>query len=815
MRDALYQDVRYALRLLRRSPGFAATAVLTLALGIGANTAMFTVLNALVMQRLPIKDPDALIGVSGRNDRGQPRSTPITAVEEIARDGPLEDVCAYAGGLLITVEAGGAPAQAVAADVTGRCFTTFGVTPILGRPILETDAPILRPGNRVAVIGHRFWTRMFGADPSAVGRTIRVDGVELTVIGVLPLGFGGLHVDSGVDVFVPFDTIFRAPANRRPLASHLLGRLRPGVSLELAAAQLETRWPAVLEAAVPTTLPAVERADLRAARPIVRRMGTGLSTYRDRYSGPLTLVLGLTALLLMLACVNLGGLLLTRLTARGTELGVRLALGGSRWRVAQQMLVESLLLSLSGAVLAVPLSFGIVAPLASFIPKGYVERTITFTPDLRVLAVTAFVGLGVGIVMSALPVWVALRRQASLHIDPNRTVVGARNRWARGLLVVQVALSVVLLVGAGLLVRSLYLLQHRDLGVRTERVLNAKLMPVPNGYRGLDQASYYPALLEKIAAIPGVRSVGFARMFPRMAVETSPQPITFAGDSPRGVNGWLEGTSPGFFETVGIPLLAGRVTTWADNGSSQQVTVVSESLSRALAPDGDILGRHVRFGSLQNHQDIVVVGVVGNATQGNPRSVAAPVMYRPVLQMGAIPQNPNLVIAIDRDASRVVSGVRQVVQNAGHEYAHEIVSLDEVFARAPASERMSATLAAAVGGLAIVLALIGVHGALAYAVSRRTREIGVRVALGAAPGAVTWTVLREAAVVVLIGVSVGLPLAFAAARGLRSLLFGVSEVDPFTFVGAALLFLAVGLAAGIMPAWRAGRIDPVVALRAE
>jgi predicted permease len=810
MLDALYQDVRYALRHIRRSPGFAAAAILTLALGIGANTGMFTVLNALVIQRLPIKDPDGLIGVAGRNDRGQSRSTPIAAVDEIARDGPLDDVCGYNGGFLIAVEAGGAPAQAIAANVTGRCFATFGVAPLLGRPIVDADAPLSRPGNRVAVIGHRFWTRMFGADPSAVGRTIRVEGLELTVIGVMPLGFGGLEVDSGADLFVPFDTIFRAPANRRPLASNILGRLRPGVSLELATAQLQTRWPAVLEVAVPPTLPAVERADMRAARPTVRRMGTGLSTYRDRYAGPLTLVLGLTSLLLVLACVNLGGLLLTRLTARSTELAVRLALGGSRRRVAQQLLVESLLLSLSGAALAVPVSFLIVAPLASFIPKGYVERTITFTPDRVVLAVTALVGLTVGVLMSVLPIWAALRRRTSVQIIGTRTVVSAPNRWARALLVVQVALSVVLLVGAGLLVRSLYLLQHVDLGVRTAGILNAKLMPVPSGYRGLDQASYYPPLLEKLAAIPGVRSVGFARMFPRLTVETASQPIAFVGDSPVSVNGWLDATSPGFFETVGIPLLAGRLTSWADNGSARQVTVVSESLARALAPDGNILERHVRFGTLQGHQDIVIVGVVGNATQGNPRIVNAPVMYRPVLQMGAIPQNPNLVIAIDRDVATVVAGVRQVVQDAGHEYAHEIISLDGVFARAPASERMSATLAAAVG-----LAVIGVHGALAYAVSRRTREIGVRVAIGAAPSEVALTVLREGVAVVLIGVSVGLPLAYVAARGLSALLFGVSQADPFTFVGAAALFLVVGVAAGIMPAWRAARVDPIVALRAE
>lgn len=287
------------------------------------------------------------------------------------------------------------------------------------------------------------------------------------------------------------------------------------------------------------------------------------------------------------------------------------------------------------------------------------------------------------------------------------------------------------------------------------------------------------------------------------------------GEAAGNVFGSLDGMSPGFFETVGIPLLAGRLPTWSDNEQSRQVAVVSESLAKALAPDGDVLERRVRYGTLEGHQDAVIVGVVGNATMGNPRITAPPVLYRPGMQWGRTVRYSTILLATNGDAPTVAASVRQVLRDAGREYAHEIISLDDLFARAPSTERMSATLAGAVGGLAVLLALIGVHGTLAYSVSRRTREIGVRVAIGAAPGAVARTVLREAFLVTAAGVLIGLPAALATARMLRTLLFGISEADPITFAGAALFFVALGLAAGIVPARRAARVDPVVALRAE
>jgi predicted permease len=811
--DALLQDLRYAFRHLRRSPGFAAAAILTLALGIGANTAMFTAINALLLQRLPIADPDGLVGMTSRDARGRERYLPFVAVQHLSHEGPFVDVCGYNGGGIISVDANRIPTQAVVAFVSGRCFDTFGVAPIIGRALTDEDAPLVTAGNRVVVIGHRFWMRMFGGDPNAIGQTIRTDGVEATIVGVLPPRFGGLHVDTGIDLFAPPDTLIPARADRRPVASQIVGRLRPGVTIEQAQAEMSARWPALLEASLPPGSNPLEGADLWGPILQVESFATGVSFLRARYVPALQVMLGLTALLLIVACVNLGGLLLTRLTARETELSVRLALGGSRRRIVQQMLVESLILSLAGASLALPVSWSLLAVLVSFIPPGLVTLTLSLSPDVRVLTVTAAAGVAVGVLMTTVPAWMAMRRKTVAGLGSYRTVVGTTSRWARALLVAQVAVSVVLVVGAGLLGRSIYQLQHVDLGLRTENVLDVRLMPTPNGRVGLNPASHYPELLDQIRALPGVRSAGYTQGFPRVQAEGA-QAVSFVGGAPGDTRATTESVSPEFFTTVSIPLLAGRLPSWNDTSKTRRVVAVSESLARALSPDGQVLERRINVGTNQSQQDLVIVGVVGNASLGNPRLTAVPVVYFPALQRAFL--NPDIIIDTSSgDFGTVATGVRRILAEAGREYAQEIVPVEDVFARAPSSERMSAALAAAVGTLAILLALIGIHGALAYAVSRRTREIGVRVAIGASPSEVARTVLREGFIVTLAGVAIGLPLAYLGARALRVLLYGTSESDPLTFTVTALSLLALGITAGVIPARRAASVDPAVALRAE
>ena len=813
MPDALFHDLRHAVRHLQRSPGFSAAAILTLALGIGANTAMFTVLNALVLRTLPIKDPHGLVGVSSRSPGGQLRLTLISAVPEVERDGPFTEVCGINGGGIFAADVKGSPTQASIALVTGRCFSVFGVEPLLGRVITPADAPANARGQFVTVIGHRFWTRMFGGDPTAIGQMIRMEGVELEVIGVMPPGFGGIQADVGTDLWLPFYTVFPMRPDRPSGAAQILGRLKPAVSFAQAAAELVTRWPALVEATVPTTLAPLERQQFLESRAQVERFGTGVSFYRDRYERPLTMILGLTALLLLLACINLGGLLVARLAGRGAELGVRIALGGSSARIAQQMLIESVLLSLGGAALAVPASFALVGVLASFVPDPMVQRSVAFTPDLRVFAATAACGAAAGVMTSLVPIWLAWQRRGAVTFAWERTIAGRTTRWARALLVAQVALSVVMLTTAALLGRSLYLLQHAELGMRVERVINVRIMPLPNAYRTIDNATYYPALLEKVSALPGVRAAGLSRLFPRASGSFAGQPIRFAGDPQGEIRAQLETISPGFLEAISAPLLGGRPPAWSDHARSQPVALVSHSLARQLQADGDVVGRRVRFGTVD--QDIEIVGVVANISLGNPRLADIPVIYRPTLQTGLLANYPNLQVATSGDPVALVPAIRDLLQQGGREYVHEARRLDDVFVTAPVAERMSATLAGAVSALAVLLAFIGVYSLLAYSVARRAREIGVRVALGASRANVLRMVMQDGLVLAAAGTAIGIPAAIAAGRALGALLFGLTATDPLILAATALFFVLLGLVAGLVPAFRAAAVDPTVALRAE
>jgi predicted permease len=807
------QDLRYAWRHVRRSPGFAMAAMLTLALGIGANTAMFSMLDALLWERLAIDEPDGLIAIAPRTARGLDRSTPVDAIAHL-EDGPLTPLCGYLGGIVLPVLANGVPVQASTTFVTAACLDAFRIRPVLGRNFTGDEAPILTRGARLALITDRLWQRVYGGDPQVLGRTIQVNNVELGIIGVLPPGFVGLEVDHGVDIYTPFDTVLLATPTRRQLAGYLLGRLRPGVTFEAAEAELRTRWPALLDAVLPATIAPSELANFRDSQVRLERMGTGRSIVRTRYGDALSLIFGLTVMLLVLACVNLGGLLLARLTGRSSELSVRLALGGTRWRIAQQMLMESLLLAGGGAVLAVPVAYAIVSLLVALLPAINLPITMSFMPDAGVLASLGAVALLAGVAMTALPLWIAMRRRAGSYTSWDRTIAGANSRWGRVLLVAQVAVSLVLLVGAALLTRSLYLLQHHDLGIRSAGIVTVRTLPLPGAANNQrNSLSDFNLYLERLAGLPGVRGVGFSRSFPRGGT-TPGVPIQFVGGEQTGLLIWSDYVSSEFFSMLGIPLLSGRSFTRADDTSREPVVVVSESLARALSPDGNVIGRRIKFGPVPVDQDRVIVGIVGNATHGNPREAAPFIVYRPLQLTATTSLSGNLLIATD-DPPSAMSGAREMLREFGRDYAVEISTVDEVIARTPASERMSAAIGAAVGGLAVLLAFIGVHGVLAYAVGRRRREIGVRVAIGATPASIAWSIVREGLTVTAIGVAIGVPLAMLGARSLKSLMFGISEIDAVTFAAATIFFLALGAAAGGLPARRAAQLDPVKALRAE
>ena len=811
--DAVMQDLKHAVRHFGRSPAFALAAILTLALGIGANTAMFSVLNTLAFQKLAVADPDGLYSLSSYNERGQKRYIPMPTVIDLNRDGPFVEACGYNGGGWFAVEANGIPAQAITAFVTGRCISVFGVQPSLGRGIVDADAPIMTPGEKVVVISHRLWQRLYNRDPNVVGKGLKVEGIEAIVVGVMPPAFRAIHADVGADILAPPDTIFPATPGRRPVAQEVLGRLKPGITFDQAQAQLNTIWPALVAEGRQATRNANEGTNLIGDVARLDPMTRGLSPTREQHAQTIQLILGLTTLLLLLACVNLGGLLLTRLSARSTELGVRLALGGSRRRIAQQMLIESLVLSGAGTLLAVPLAFAFVAPLPSLMDPGFVGWEFSFRPDLRVLAVTALVGLTVGVLLTTLPTWFAVRRRNLVAFTWDRTTTGAASRWTRGLLVAQVALSIVMVIGAALLTRSLYHIQTANPGVRTANLMTAQLSPLPGISVRTNPHAHYPPLVEKLEAIPGVSRVAMTAAFPRRLSNIATD-VSFVGNEFSGIRSSSDRVTPNFFEIAGIPLLAGRGFAPTDTQTSPTVVIVSASLARALAPDGDVVGRRMRIGTAKDRANLLIVGIAGNATQGDIKNSAPNVVYT-VHTQAAMWDSPHLLLAVDGDRAEVAAAARRVVVEHGREFVNRIDMVDDLLARGPIRERMSALLSALIGMLAVLLAVIGIHGVLAYSVSRRTREIGVRVAVGADPAGVARSIVGEGLRLTMIGVAVGLPAAYFSARALRAILFGISESDAVSFAASAVFFAVLGALAGILPARRAARIDPAITLRSE
>ena len=823
----LWQNLRYSLRALRKNPGFAAVAILSLALGIGANVAIFTLINALLLRDLPAPHPERLVELFLVR-QGHIATFSYPMFRELDRGQHVfSTFIGWSGPWLSNVEVNGELAQSRVYSATPNYFSELGATPFLGR-LLTLEDVNLHSGatSQIAVIGYEFWRQRLGGAGDVVGKQIRIEGQPFTIVGVTRKWFTGLTPGEPPDVTVPITAIpIIIPGvfsldNRSSLWVQITGRLKGGTTIEQARAQLQSFWPEVLLATASTETPGPRRQTFLSLGLDASPVRTGFARdLRAQFSRPLYVLAGIVGLILLVACVNLANLLLARAAARSQEMSVRVAIGASRWALAGQVLTESLLLSLGGALLGLALSYWGSRLLVAFMTEGTIS--LDLRPDWRVLSVALLIGVMTGILFGLAPIWHSSRQDpATVMQQGSRSLAGGAGKLGKGLIIAQVALSLVLLLGAGLLVGTFQRLRSVNFGFDKHSLLEIILNAKPGGYENLNMNSYRQQLIERVSNLPGVRSAGLAGISIPGAVgaqelqkvsATSEDPNTGFHVMANDVTIW-----PGFLNTLGIDLLRGRGLQLTDDAKHPHVAIVSEGLARRLFPNGDAVGQHVRYSFWPEFQNLEIVGVAEDARIFDLRDAAPAVIYLSDLQLP--PEwgpSLNLYVRANENPEALAKGIGQEIESLGHEYALRTATVDQMMSRVLVNERIIAMLSGFFAVLALLLASIGLYGLMSYGVTRRTREIGVRVALGAQQGSVRWMILRETLTLTLLGIAIGIPSGLAATRLIASMLFGLSPSDLTTIATACVLLDAVALFAGYLPARKASKIDPMLALRAE
>jgi predicted permease len=844
----LLQNLSYALRVLRKSPGFTAVAVLSLALGIGANTAIFTLINALLLRDVPVRQPERLVEVSpvrcenaritadvsrascSQFDRKIFFSYPMYC--ELARQQRVfSAVIGWSSGFDVArVEVNGAVSQNEVFAVSGNYHSELGATPLLGRLLTpEDEDPHGGSTLQVAVLGYEFWQRRFGGTPDVVGKQIRIEGTPFTIIGVTQKWFTGMSTGEPPEITVPITaqplvepSLFKSIDDRSLLWVMVTGRLKDGVTIDQAHTQLQSFWPDLLAATASVPTPGLRRQRFLSMGLDVSAARTGVAPeLRAQFTRPLYLLLGIVGLILLVACVNLANLMLARAARRSQEMSMRVALGASRWQLASQVLTESLALSLGGAFLGIGFAYWGSSVLVTLMTEGAVTRvTLNLRPDLRVLGVTMAAAILTGVLFGLAPAWRSARQDPAAVLQHNtRSLASGGNRVSQALIVAQVSLSLILLLGAGLLVKSFQKLHSLDLGFAKDRLLEVSVHGRPEGHAKADARAYHQQLIERITRLPGVRAVGFAEDFLPSPEGWHDAVSAATSDWSRASDGMADTAlvSPDFFRTVGIPLLRGREFDWTDDEEHPLIAVVSRSLAQRLFPKGDAIGKRIRFGVMADLQALEIVGVAADARIFRLREAAAPVLYVPCLQHPKWADWTFFAVFVNtkEDPERLATSVRREIESLGQEYVVSTKTVEQVTGELLVSERVNAMLCSFFAGLAVLLGSIGLYGLMSYGVTRRTREIGVRVALGAQQRSVRWMILRETLTLTLSGIAIGIPSGLAATRLIASMLFGLSPNDLSTIATMCLLLLTVAFFAGYLPARKASSIDPMLALRTE
>jgi len=817
------RELRHALRSLLRTPVFAITAVVILTLSVGATTAVFTLLHALVLRPLAVPNPHELVQVSVFNHLDSIGDLTWRQYRELsARLSVFSTIITSLQQGVMTVETGDATHMAALSGVSGNYFSELGAAPAIGRLIEPSDInEATVTGEPVAVISWEYWQRQFGGDHAALGRTLKIDGVPVTIVGVAPKGFMGQSVTVDPDVTVPLTIlpgILRSQASMVDGTSSWVaatGRLRPGTSLAQARTQIETLWPDVLRDAAPLQYRTTQREDYFKRRVSVDSGANGWERgLRRRYTEPLYVLLAIAGIVLVIAGVNLCSLVFARIEARRHELGVRLALGSGRWRVIREITAEGAILGAAGGAIGLLFAAAGSRQLTSILLQDYIVRTsLDVSPDATIVAVAGVAGISVASLVTGISAWL-VTRPGTITLAPGGARTVARS-WQVGRLLVgtQVALSIVLLSQASLLVRSVYGMSAIDSGLTTDTVVVAYPTPRVNGYRNLDPASYYPRALERVRAVPGVAAAAFSTFKPEGGALPA-EPVGLAGTTAADGDATAEWplVSPGFFETIGIPILRGRDFTFGDHQQSRKVAIISAALERRLFGEGRGLGARIRVSRQPDWQDAEVVGIARDARVFDVRRANTAIVYTAAIQSGELANWKSLVV---RGPERTAIAVQKAIDDLGVEYIRKTQTLDYARGRTILQERVMAGLGGFFGILALVLVSVGVYGLLSYVLSLRRKEFGIRLALGANPASIAGQVAATAAGVTAIGLLAGLAVTVLTAPLLRSVLVNTSPYDPMAIGGASLILLIGGAMAAAAPARRAARVEPVAQLRRD
>jgi predicted permease len=848
--ESFGQDALYGVRSMLRSPWVTAVALLSLALGIGATTAIYTLMDAVMLRSLPVQDPGSLVLIGLGEDNGisdgfgetDMYSYPI--YRKFQRENQVfSDVGAV---LSMTNDVHGFVGDRTEQEpiqvqlVSGTYFETLGVQALMGRMLTDDDDNT--EGNHpVAVVSYAWWTRALSRDPAVLGKTLRIGSTVFTIVGVGPAEFFGTKVGQAPNVWIPLSMMQAVPphwaAYKEKLDEtlYMMGRLKPGVTLAQATANVNVWYQQTFRAMVNDFPHGQTRtqneAILSKLHVPLTPMATGVSEVRREFSKSLWVLMTVVVLVLLIACANIANLLLARGTARARELAVRQALGAGRARIVRQLLTESMVLALVGGAMGVAIAAGASRLLLRMVSSGGDPWALDIGINTNLLLFTLAVTLFTAMLFGTIPALRATRLQLTDSLKDGRgaSAAAAKGLLSRGLVVSQIALSLVLLVGAGLFLRSLVNLNHVDTGFNKENVLLLKLDESSAGYMSKDPrlALLHREIEERVSALPGVKAASYS-MFTFHEGSWNGPVFVQGFDNNKDVDVRHNIVGNGYFATMGIPLVAGRGLGPQDTATSQRVAVVSESMARTLFPDGKAIGQHYSTEDQSHAGDIEVVGIVKDVKYNNVNEKPKTLDYLPAAQNPGYlsdfevryesPQGHGPVLG-DPDAGDAAA-VSNAVQKAIHSLDHNlpivnVMTLYERIASTVRDERLVAQLCTFFGLLSVFLSSIGIYGLMSYMVSRRTNEIGIRMALGAERWHVRWMVMREMLWLVVVGVAIGVPVTLIGSGLVKAMLFGLSGLDLVSLMGAIVLLLAVTLLAGYLPARRASRLDPVVALRYE